>query len=121
MITCPITSSISNISTSRSSTDSVTPHHHELRLRAVSQPLLVTVDQAFLNNLFIYLIFNISLHPSSLLFVHCLLNLIYRSLRACITRISQLYHTEEGSRVETFMAINIHMLYMLNKRSINQQ
>jgi len=36
---------------SRSSTDSVTPHHHELRLRSVSQPLLVTVDQAILSNL----------------------------------------------------------------------
>jgi len=31
-------------------------------------------------------------------------------LRGCITRISQLYHTEEGSRAETFMVINVPML-----------
>jgi len=54
---------------SRSSTDSVTPHYHELRLRAISQPLLVTADQATLNNLSsIYLFLST---PLLFLSIHC--------------------------------------------------
>ena len=67
-------------------------------------------------HLFIYLIFNISLHPPSL-FIRSLFSTY---LRGCITRISQLYHTEEGSRAEMFMVINVPMLcWTLNQSTVN--
>jgi len=78
--------------------------------------LLIKPSWAILH-LFIYLIFNISLHPPSL-FIR---SLFLTYLRVCITSISQLYHTEEDSRAEMFMVINVPMLCWTNAQSINSE